>query len=300
MALANWMLDLGQSLEVERRWIPVDGHRVYHWKAGTGPELILLHGLLGTASAWEPMAPSLAAEATIYALDALGMGESERVPGIDPGLRAQAERVAGFMDGAGIHSADILGTSHGGSVALMLAASHPERVRSLILHAPANPFSTIADPLIHFYQTRVGRWCARHYLKMPNPLKSLALARMYGNSVPVQQKALERYLGSLRRPGTVDYVLSLLGGWFEDMRILEGALRAVRHVPTLLLWGDCDRAVSLESANALQSCFDQVQLVVLPGTGHLPYEECPAIFGQAIQSFLRSRRVRLVDQGFQP
>ena len=52
-------------------------------KAGAGPELILLHGLLGTASTWELTIPRLAEESTIYAVDALGIGESERVPGID-------------------------------------------------------------------------------------------------------------------------------------------------------------------------------------------------------------------------
>ena len=52
-------------------------------KAGAGPELILLHGLLGTASTWELTIPGLAEESTVYAVDALGIGESERVPGID-------------------------------------------------------------------------------------------------------------------------------------------------------------------------------------------------------------------------
>jgi pimeloyl-ACP methyl ester carboxylesterase len=83
MALARWMLDAFGRIQIEKHWVQVEGHQMHCLKAGAGPELILLHGLLGTASTWELTIPSLAEESTIYAVDALGIGESERVPGID-------------------------------------------------------------------------------------------------------------------------------------------------------------------------------------------------------------------------
>ncbi len=87
-----------------------------------------------------------------------GIGSCSKA-GCQPGCDG---RPAGRTDGRtkGIGQADIVGTSHGGSVALMLAALHPDRVRSLVLHAPANPFSDVADPLIRFYRTALGRWFA--------------------------------------------------------------------------------------------------------------------------------------------
>jgi pimeloyl-ACP methyl ester carboxylesterase len=237
------------------------------------------------------MAPMLAADSTVYAVDALNIGESERVPGIDPGLEGQADRLAAFMHAEGIKSADILGTSHGGALALMLAARHPERVRSLILHAPANPFSNIADPMIHFYQSPLGRWFAHRFVDVPDAVKAVGLGRMYGNEKQLhQQGSLEIYTRSLRIPGTVDYVLSLLAGWFDDMHKLKAALNAVRGVPALLIWGDRDSAVSVKSGETLKHCFDQAELVVLPGVGHLPYEECPALLAQTISPFLRAQR----------
>src|SRR6204780_4084368 len=150
MALARWMLDAFGRVQIEKHWVEVEGHQMHCLKAGAGPELILLHGLLGTASTWELTIPSLAEESTIYAVDALGIGESERVPGIDARLEAQAGRLVAFMDESSIRSADFLATSHGGAVALTLAAKYPARVKNLILHAPANPFSHIGDPLINF------------------------------------------------------------------------------------------------------------------------------------------------------
>jgi pimeloyl-ACP methyl ester carboxylesterase len=67
-------------------------------------------------------------------------------------------------------------------------------------------------------------------------------------------------------------------------------LKHVRQFPALLLWGDRDRAVDLQSVQQLRKSFDQAELVVLPGTGHLPYEECPEIFARTVNSFLERMR----------
>jgi pimeloyl-ACP methyl ester carboxylesterase len=67
---------------------------------------------------------------------------------------------------------------------------------------------------------------------------------------------------------------------------LEQALEHVRHIQALLLWGDRDRAVSVESAQKLRRCFDRVEFELLPGAGHLPYEECPEVLARIVNSFL--------------
>jgi 4,5:9,10-diseco-3-hydroxy-5,9,17-trioxoandrosta-1(10),2-diene-4-oate hydrolase len=295
VALARWMLDAVGRTRVEKQWVEVEGHRMHCLKVGTGPELLLVHGLLGTASTWEPTIPGLAEQSTVYAVDALGIGESDRVPGLDASLEAQASRLVQFMDRSSIQCADFLATSHGGAVALTLAANFPTRVRNLLLHAPANPFSRLGDPLIRFYLSGLGNWFAHRIATLPAPMQALALGRMYGDPTQIQDGSLGKYIGSLRVPGTVEYVLSMLQSWFDDMGKLESALQLVRGFPTLLLWGDRDRAVSLESAQELRRCFDQVELVELPGTGHLPYEECPETLARIVNSFLL--RVRGRDEG---
>lgn len=248
--------------------------------------MLLLHGLLGTADAWGPATQRLAASSTVYAPDALGIGGSDRVPNLDVSLTATAERLIELMDSKGIVQADIVGTSHGGSVALMLASLHPERVRSLVLHAPANPFSDVADPLIRFYRTALGRWFAGRLPTVPASVQSLALGRMYGDASRIRSGSLERYIASLRIPGTVSYLLRILDRWEMDMAALQAALPGVRRVPTLLLWGDRDRAVSLRSGERLLEYFDRASLLVIPGAGHLPHEEVPVAFAGAISSFL--------------
>jgi pimeloyl-ACP methyl ester carboxylesterase len=285
MALANWMTALGET-GVSEEFIRVQGARMRCVKTGNGPCLLLLHGLLGTADAWGAATQRLAVDSTVYAPDALGIGGSDRVPNLDASLTATAGRLIELMDAKGIDQADIVGTSHGGAVALMLAALHPERVRSLTLHAPANPFSDLADPLIRFYRTALGRWFASRLPMVPANVQSLALGRMYGDATRVHSASLERYIASLRIPGTVAYVLSILDRWELDMAALEAALPSVRRVPALLLWGDRDRAVSLRSGERLVEYFDRATLVVIPGAGHLPHEEVPAAFAGAIAGFL--------------
>ena len=286
MALARWMLDAFGRVQIEKHWVEVEGHQMHCLRAGAGPELILLHGLLGTASTWELTIPGLAEESTIYAVDALGIGESERVPGIDATLEAQASRIVKFMDASAIRSADFLATSHGGAVALTLAAKYPTRVRNLLLHAPANPFSHLADPLVRFYLSGLGTWFAHRVGSLPEPMQALALGRMYGDPTQLRDGSLGKYINSLRVPGTVEYVLSILKTWFDDMDKLELALQHLRRFPALLLWGDRDRAVSLESAQGLRRCFDRAELVELPGMGHLPYEECPETLTRLVNSSL--------------
>lgn len=290
MALSRWILDPFGRVQIERYWVRVDGHQMHCLKAGTGPQLILLHGLLGTASTWEFTIPALAEASTIYALDALGIGDSERVPGIDARLEAQADRVVQFMDHSEIPSADFLATSHGGAVALQLAAKYPSRVRSLVLHAPANPFSRLGDPLINFYLSGLGTWFAHRITSLPEPMQALALGRMYGDPTKLRDGSLGKYIGSLRIPGTVAYVLSMLKTWSSDMSKLEPELKRICHIPAMLVWGDRDRAVSLESVRELRRYFDQADLKILPGTGHLPFEECPEILTRIVNSFLAHLR----------
>jgi pimeloyl-ACP methyl ester carboxylesterase len=284
------MLDALGEVKIQKHWVPVDGHQMHCLQAGSGPDLILLHGLLGTASSWGACLPGLTTTSTVYAVDALGIGESERVPGIDPTLEAQADRLVRFMDLLHLQQADFLATSHGGAVALMLAVRHPGRIRNLVLAAPANPWSTITDPLIQFYLSSLGTWFAQRVPMLPEQLQSLALGRMYGDPNHLRPGSLEEYMTSLRVPGTVDYVLSILHHWFSDMEKLRLGLSSVIHIPTLLIWGDRDRAVWPESAQDLRRCFEHAELVELPAIGHVPHDECPEVLARVVTSFLVRQR----------
>ena len=166
---------------IEEAYALVDGARVHYQRAGTGRPLLLLHGLVGSVKNWRQNISFLSRDSSVYAIDLCNMGESERVPGLNAGLEATADRLAAYMDAVGLEEADIAGDSHGGAVAMMFAARHPNRVRRLILFAPANPYCDLGNQLIRFYQSRFGTWFARQIPSLPRRLKSTALSRMYGD-----------------------------------------------------------------------------------------------------------------------
>src|SRR5277367_6661307 len=112
----------GLSEGVEECWMELDGARMRYLRAGSGPPLILLHGLLGYSFSWRYTLPALAPYATVYAPDLLGAGFSDRPRGIDHSMRATARRVLRFVEKLGITSFDLLGTSRGGAVAMAAAA----------------------------------------------------------------------------------------------------------------------------------------------------------------------------------
>jgi pimeloyl-ACP methyl ester carboxylesterase len=248
--------------------------------------LLLLHGLVGSAKNWNRNIGFLAQDASVFAVDLFNMGRSDRVPGLDAGLVATADRLAASMDALGLDQADIAAHSHGGAVAMMFAARYPGRVRRLILFAPANPYCNLGEPLIRFYQTRFGIWLARQIPWLPRKLKALALRRMYGDPSRVTMDALEGYTEGLGIPGTVDHVLEIIRRWSADMKLLRSALSELVAKPTLLIWGDRDRAVGLDSAGVLQHKLRDSRLLVLPGVGHIAFEEMPDICNQAMRDWV--------------
>jgi pimeloyl-ACP methyl ester carboxylesterase len=271
--------------EVEESTVVVDGLNYFYCRAGRGPAMILLHGLVGSSKNWDPNIQFLARFRTVYALDLANMGLSDRVAGLDPGLDAEAGRVAAFMDALGIESADIAGHSHGGAIAMMLAARHPKRVRRLVLFAPANPFCDMGRHLIRFYQTRVGVAVAHLFPRLPKTLQKGALSRMYGDPARVAEDALEGYTRGVN-DGTVQHVLGIVRGWTEDMKALRNVLNKLAGLPTLLIWGDRDRAVGVGSGEQLAELLG-ARLMVLQGVGHLPFAERPAVCNRAVREWLR-------------
>jgi len=272
-------------VKVKESTILVDGIRVHYQRAGAGPALVLLHGLVGSAKNWDRNIEFLGRSRSVYALDLANMGESERVPGLDAGLEASADRVAACMDALGIAVADVAGHSHGGSIAMMLASRHPGRVRRLVLFAPANPFCDLARGLIRFYRTRLGMWIARRLPSLPRALHATALSRMYGDPRRVAPDALDGYTRGLNL-GSVEHVLGIVRSWTDDMTALRSSLAGLRGLPTLLIWGEKDRAVGVVSGRRLAELLG-ARLIVLPGVGHIPFAELPEVCNRAVGDWLR-------------
>jgi pimeloyl-ACP methyl ester carboxylesterase len=279
---------------VEECWMEIDGARMRYLRAGSGPALILLHGLLGYSFSWRYTMPALAPYATVYAPDMLGAGFSERPARLDHSLRGTARRLLRFVEELGISSFDLLGTSHGGAVAMMAAAecvsgNFKLNLRRLGLVAPVNPFSRHGRLLAPFVGSRLGTALFR--LAIPYAKFSYGYwhSRMYGDRKQIPAGALEGYMAPLVTPGLFEHALSIVGTWKQDLAELETTLPKLAGIPTLLIWGSRDSAVYASSAVALAKYFLNSKTIVFPGVGHLPYEERPGEFNRALIEFLTER-----------
>ena len=264
----------------------VDGVRINYLRAGLGPPMLLLHGLVGSASNWTQNLPALSSIRTVYALDQENMGASGRIYGLDWGLVASADRLARCMDVLGIDRADVAGTSHGGALAMMLASRHPHRVDRLILFAPANPFCKRASGLIRFYNSWAGRVFARQIPRLPKWVHAIAHRRVYGDPRKATPALLDGYTRSLNGPA-VEQTLGIVKGWWSDMALLREALPSVARHRTLLIWGDRDAVVGLASGQQLAQALG-AELRVIAGAGHLPYAEEPGACNALCLAFLAS------------
>jgi pimeloyl-ACP methyl ester carboxylesterase len=277
---------LDGSIPGDECWVELDGYRMRYLRRGSGPPLLLLHGLLGYSFSWRFTLPVLAEKATVYAVDMPGAGFSERPPKANGSFRAHAERLLRFLDNVGVDSCDLLGTSHGGAIAMMAAALAPERVRSLILVAPVNPWSSHGRRLAPFLSSVPISWLLLRCEPGLGIIHDTLLRRLYGDPRRIPPGTLAGYSAAFKIPGTLNYGLGVVRSWNRDLADLESALPRIVNIPTLLLWGTKDTAVSPTSANRLHQAFKDCQVENFDGVGHLPYEEVPKRFNSSVISFL--------------
>ena len=117
---------------LERRELRLHGHPVAYYAAGSGPVVLLIHGITSSADAWRAVIPALAEHHTVIAPDLLGHGGSAKPRG-DYSLGAYASGVRDLMAALGHERATVVGHSMGGGIAMQLAYQFPERVERLAL-----------------------------------------------------------------------------------------------------------------------------------------------------------------------
>ncbi len=291
------------DVPVEEHWLDLRDGRMRYLKAGSGPPLILVHGLMGYAFSWRFTIPALAPHATVYAIDNLGAGFSPANDGIDASVRATAGRVLQFADAQGIRTFDLLGTSHGGGVAIMVAALCVERglgdrtraprearPQRLILVAPVNPWSPHGKRLAPFLGTPAGSLIFRNTIERWRSLDYLWLRRLFGDGAKIPPDSLDGYRQPVIKNRGFRHAARIVKNWTSDLAELQAALPKISEYPTLLLWGTRDRAVNFASAERLSRNFRDAQLIAFEGVGHLPYEETPEDFNQALIDFLAGSR----------
>jgi 2-hydroxy-6-oxonona-2,4-dienedioate hydrolase len=278
----------------EECWSNLAGHRMRYLRAGSGPPLVLIHGLFGYSFSWRFNWEVLAKDFTVYAVDLLGMGFSDRplVGAIPYDLPATADRMLDWMSQTGIRNAALVGTSHGGGLALAMAARDAQGARGLISKlvsvAGVNPWTTRGHRRTAIFGHPIGA----AFFKMLAPIvgipKLSMLERMYGDNSLLTDATRQGYNKGLDQPRTVDYGIAICRTWRSDLAYLKAAIEQIGKLSTLLIWGRRDGVVPLVGGEELKRHLKNAKLVVMDRAGHLPYEEYPEEFNRILLEFLRA------------
>ena len=275
----------------EECWANVDGVWVRYIRAGSGPAIVLVHGMLGYSFSWRLTFPALTRNRTVIAIDLPGAGFSDRATHLDHSLRPTAHRFLRFAESIGLTAFDAVATSHGGAVAMMAAAEcgnagSPVKIERLILVAPVNPYSAHGKWLAPFLGGKIGSTLFRAVVPMMPAMHDFWHRRMFGDRGRIPPDSMGGYRAALAIPGLFDHGLRIVRTWTQDLQRLEGALPKIANVPVFLMWGEKDGAVYASSAAPLAKHFKRAETVIFPGAGHLPYEECPEEFNRALVAYL--------------
>lgn len=274
-----------EALHTDGQYVTVEGLRIHYRAAGSGPPLILIHGIFANLFGWRHVFTQLAQEHTVYALDLKGHGLSDKPATGDYSPFGMADLVAHFMSELGIASAAIVGQSMGGAIAAALAARHPARVQRLVLvDAAGYQLDYHVMPLL----TRVaGSSAAAFVLRRIPPHRrfSAHFLRLcyYEPDRTCTPDVIDGYFLPLLTPGASG-VIAPLARDFGQTNIAH-RLKEIQ-APTLIIWGQYDAVVPLHWGYRFQRDIADAELVVFPKCGHCPHEEEPEKFVAAVKGFL--------------
>lgn len=271
-------------MRIEKLTAEISGDQISYFRAGAGPPLLLLHGLLGGSFCWRRNMEALSQCHAVFAVDLPGHGESDAPSDLDCSMPAQAGRVSVLLERLKLDEVDVVGCSWGGAIAMLLAAQNI-KVRSLVLAAPVNPWSNFGAGRIRFLIGRVGAAFLRTVWPVSHPLYRTAMARMYGDPGRMPAGTVEGYRSMVMRPGRVNNILNTLRSWEKDVNTLRTEIPKIK-ARSLLIWGTCDSAVDVRSAEVLKQVLPQCELKIIEGAGHLPFEETPEEFNRLVLDFV--------------
>ena len=246
-------------------------------EAGSGPPLVLVHGLGGTWEYWAPAMALLARAARCIALDLPGFGHSDDLPG-EFTLDKAVARLAAALAALGIPAAPVCGHSLGGPLAVRLARNHPETTSHVVLVGPsglveAPVWQRRALRLVPVYQLlRRAPVPWEHWLLRVGPLRRGALRALVHDPATVSDAMARTLVDGGREArelkGAID--ASFATGLDAEARALT--------VPVDAIWGERDRMVPAKDARLLLRAVPGATLHVMPGCGHLPMVEDPETF----------------------
>jgi pimeloyl-ACP methyl ester carboxylesterase len=279
----------------EVRYFPTPDGDVFYKKAGDGPPLLLVHGIGAGASSfeWRSVWDALAQKHTVYAIDLLGFGKSDKPPIVYSDatyinlLSDFAKQVMGVGDGKG--EADVIATSLSAAYVIALSQRDPSLFHRLVLVCPTGieelekPI-TLASTLVRaLLRTPVLGTSVYNAIASRASIRKYLATRIYADPTRVTDEVVDAYYTSAHQPGGDNALPSFVSGYL-NANVAE-AFKGVVDLP-LIVWGAEAKQTPVSQAEAFLQANPNAKLEVIEGAGMLPHDENPEAFLTAVRPFL--------------
>jgi abhydrolase domain-containing protein 6 len=270
---------------LNRRVVQVGDHRIVYSEGGQGEPVVLLHGFGASADSWNRFAKQLTRRYQVIAPDQPGWGASTRIESASYGYPAQVERLHQFLSALGLKLVHLVGHSMGGFIASAYAARYPDEVITLGLIAPHG--MTEPEPSELFRDVAKGdNWL----VATTRPEFDRLLNKVFAKR-PYAPKAVLNYLAdhAIRNSAQSAKI-------FAEMQTNNPPLAdrlANVTAPTWIVWGDQDRVLHVSSADLFRQGIKKSEVMIIPGSGHMPLVENAGACSKAWLAFVeKSRQAR--------
>jgi pimeloyl-ACP methyl ester carboxylesterase len=276
----------------EVRFLTLHGHRRAYVQAGSGPALLLLHGLGCDHTTWEPVIDTLARRYTVIAPDLLGHGLSDK-PRADYSVGGYANGMRDLLTVLGIDKVTVVGHSFGGGVAMQFAYQFPERTERLVLVASGGlgpevtpGIRAISTPGFHQVMGLLTLPGIRHLGKAG----LIALSRTGIMAARDLDEVAEIY-DSFKDPAAraaIRHVVSAVVDWKGQIVTMADRAYLTEALPMAVIWGRDDRVIPVRHAGNVATLAPSARVEVIPNAGHFPHKDHPQRFAKIVQEFIRS------------
>ncbi|HKR01221.1 MAG TPA: alpha/beta fold hydrolase [Pyrinomonadaceae bacterium] len=253
----------------------VYGAKIHYVEAGSGPVVVLLHGLGGNTTNWAFNVPALAGKYRVVVPDQIGFGKSDKPP-INYRINTYVDFLDQFLKELKIERASLVGNSMGGWVAAAYTLAHPEKVERLVLvDAAGYSFAPGFDTgqLIKLNpSTREG-------------MKELVARVFYNKLIFMSDAFIDASMATRINAGDGYTIRSITESIIRREDFLDNRLGVIRQ-PTLVIWGREDGLLPLADGQRFQKEIPGAQLIVFDQCGHVPQVEKAADFNAALLKFL--------------
>lgn len=280
--------------DVRHEYCETNGIKLHYVTAGDGPLVVLLHGFPEFWYSWRHQIPELAKKFKVVAVDLRGYGDSDKPPNInDYRTEEAAKDIAGLIRSLKYNKAHIVGHDFGGAVAWTLAKQMPEIVdRLAVLNCPHPALFQAA--LKSNFQQLARSWYIflfqlpylpeQIFRLMPDAMIKKTLRGSALKKETFSDADLKRYREEIEKPGSLTAALNY---YRAALRAKKESGQKLISAPTLLIWGEKDKALGKELTYGMEPLFSgPFKITYLPECSHWVNEEQPAVVNRLLLDFL--------------